>query len=95
VPEIVPVDVPPVREKTTVDPPVVIKFPAASRAVKVRVISEPEITVGLETATVEVAIEIAPGLTVIVGRAVVIVEPLMVAFIVVADPESTPVNKEV
>ena len=90
--EIVPVEVPPLRLKTMVDPPVVKLLPAASRAVRVRVAVEPEVTVPLETLTKEVAALITPGLTVTVGIVEVTALPPIVDAIVVADPLTKPVN---
>ena len=92
VPLTVPVEVPPVREKTTVDPPVDKLFPAASRACKVMLMEFPEETVADDKLINEVAVEIVPGVTVIVGSVVVTAVPPMVAPMVVAVPASTPVN---
>ena len=51
--EIVPVEVPPEFVKTTVDPPEVKLFPAASLPCNVKVMLAPEFTVVLETLTVD------------------------------------------
>lgn len=91
----VPVLVPPVREKATVDPPALKLFPAASLAVSVRLILDPEATVLLDTEITEVTVEIVPGVTVIVGSVVVTGAPLIVAPMVVAVPAKTPVNTAV
>lgn len=87
-----PVDVPPELLNTTVAPPPVKLFPAASFAVKVAVIEEPEFTELEETETTEVVAEIAPGRTCNVGSEVVINVPPMVARNVVAVPATTPVK---
>ena len=49
--EMVPLLVPPERVNTTVEPPVIRKFPFASFVVRVRVAVEPEVTVAEETVT--------------------------------------------
>ena len=67
-------------------------LPAASRALTVTVTLPPEVTVGEATVTKELAGAIAPGVTVIVGRVVDTAEPPIVAPIVVAVPDSTPVK---
>lgn len=95
VPPTVPVLVPPVRENTTVDPPVVRLFPAASLACKVRVTLDPEATVALETEIKEVAVAMVPGVTVTVGKVVVTAVPPTVAVIVVPVPTRTPVKTAV
>ena len=87
-----PVEVPPDLVNTTVDPPVVKLFPAASLAVSVNVIPAPDCTVLVETLTKEVAGLMAPALTVTVGEAVVTDTPPMVAKIEVAVPAVTPVK---
>lgn len=92
---IFPVLVPPLRLKTTADPPVVRKFPAASLAVKVRVTVFPDCTVPADTLLTDVTVEITPGFTVIVGSVVVMAEPAIFAVTVVADPLTTPVKVEV
>ena len=89
---IVPVLDPPEAVKTTVEPPVVRLFPAASLACKVSVSLLPEATVGLDTLTVEVVTETGPGVTATVGSVEVTGEPPIVAPIVVAVPASTPVK---
>ena len=73
-------------------PPVVKLFPAASFACSVTVVDEPVTTEANDTPTVDVATEIAPGVTVTVGIAVVTATPPIVALIVVAVPDVTPVN---
>ena len=88
--EMLPVEVPPVRVKEMVEPPDVIKLPAASFAVKVRVIVFPEETVGDETVTNEVVVLMAPSVTVTVGAAEVTFEPPTVDVIVVGVPFNTP-----
>lgn len=88
----VPVEVPPLRPKTTVDPPELKEFPAASRAVNVTEMLLPEATVAFETAKVELAGEIIPGVTVTVGFPVVTDEPPIVAVMSVAVPARTPVK---
>lgn len=88
----VPVEVPPLRLNTTVAPPVVRLFPAASRACKVRVTVLPDCTVAEETETMDVAELIAPGVTVMVGMVVVTGVPPMVAAMVVAVPATRPVK---
>lgn len=54
--------------------------------------SEPELTELAETAMVELITDGGPGFTVIEGRALVIVKPLIVAEILVGDPEVKPVK---
>lgn len=90
--EIVPVDVPPVDVKATVDPPVDNKLLLESRAVKVRVTVEPEFTVPADTLTVEFARLMGPAVTVTVGRVLVTETPPMVPVMVVAVPATTPVK---
>lgn len=87
-----PVEVPPLRLKTTVDPPPLKAFPAASLAVKVTVILLPDATDALERAIVEFPGEIIPGVTVTVGFPEVTADPAIVAVIFVAVPAKTPVN---
>lgn len=87
-----PVLVPPERVKATVSPPDVSWFPFASFAVKVRVTAELEATVPEETETTDWDKETGPGVTVTVGAVLVTVLPPMVAWIVVAVPERTPVK---
>ena len=87
-----PVLVPPVAVKTTVAPPVVRLLPTASLAWSVKVTALPDCTVPLETPTVEVAVEIAPTVTVTVGSVDVTAAALIVAPIVVAVPTVTPVK---
>ena len=90
---IVPVLVPaPVVLKTTVEPPVVRSFPAASLAWSVNVAVDPETTVASEVVTTDWAVLIAPGVTVIVGNVDVTGLPPMVALMVLAVPARTPVN---
>ena len=88
----VPVVEPPELPKTTVAPPTVIKLEAASRAVNVSVALLPDTTVALETARVDVAAEMAPGLTVMDGIVVLTLVPLIVAVMVVAVPARAPVK---
>ena len=90
--EIVPVDVPPERLKATVRPPTRMLFPAASFAWRVRVVLEPEAIVPLARDTTEFASDTAPGVTVRVGKVLVIADPPIVAPRVVAVPERTPVT---
>src|SRR6266513_3729211 len=90
-----PVLVPPELEKTTIAPPVVTLFPAASLPRRCRVTTAPDVTVPLEIVTGDADGEIAPGETVIVGALLVTAAPLIVAPIVVAVPASTPVNTAV
>lgn len=87
-----PVEVPPLRLNTTVEPPPLKAFPAASRAVKVTVMLLPDATDAFETAIVEFPGEIIPGVTVTVGLPEVTAEPAMVAVIFVAVPARTPVK---
>jgi hypothetical protein len=89
----VPVDVPPVAEKVTVAPPVVMVFPPASFAVSVTTTPEPERTVLDPTVTIELARFAGPGTTVRVGRVDVIAVLLTVPPTVVAVPETNPVNE--
>ena len=90
--EIDPVEVPPEFVKTTVEPPEVKLFPAASRPCKVRVMLAPELTVELDTLTTDCASEITPGVTVTVGSVDVIATPPMVPVIVVDVPLTIPVK---
>ena len=87
-----PVEVPPELLKTTVDPPLVKLFPAASFACKVNVTALPEATVLEDTDASEVFVEITPGLTVTVGKVVETKVPPMVARMVVAVPDTKPVK---
>src|SRR5207245_3341274 len=64
---IVPVLVPPDRVNTTVSPPAVRLFPAASLACSVSVAVAPDTTVLLDVVTVDVVGEAVPGVTVTVG----------------------------
>jgi hypothetical protein len=90
--EIFPVEVPPVCEKTTGVPPLVRLFPAASRAIKVRVRLFPLATVAAEAVTRDCVKDRGPGVTVTVGIAEDTGVPPMVAVIVVGVPEITPVK---
>ena len=81
--------------KTTTSPPVAIRLPAASFARSRKVARSPEITVLAEAVTADVAGEMRPGVTVIVGSAGEIAMPLIVAPIVVPVPASTPVKTAV
>ena len=87
-----PVLVPPANPNTTVAPPVVSAFPAASLACKNSVSTPPDVSDAANTVTVDVAAEMAPAPTVIVGSAVPTGVALTVAPIVVALPAVTPVN---
>jgi hypothetical protein len=89
--EIFPVDVPPVRENTTLLPPVVNVFPAVSWAVRVNAVVVPEAKVVVPTAMVELASDIGPGTTVRLAVPVILL-PEIVALIVVAVPERIPVK---
>ena len=88
----VPVLTPPLRVKTTVSPPVLREFPAASRPCKVATIALPDATDAALSVTVEVTAEIAPAETVTVGDPEVTVVAFTVALIVVAVPARTPVK---
>mgnify|MGYP000639109982 CR=1 FL=1 len=88
----VPVEVPPLAVIKTVPPPLEREFPAASFPVRVTVTLLPEFTVAEETVKIEVLELITPGVTVIVGIAVVTDEPSMIAPSVVAVPAKAPVN---
>ena len=90
--EIVPFDDPPDFANVTLEPPAVKLFPAASFAWSVRVTAAPDKTVPLATLIKDVAGEMPPGFTVIVGKVVEIEDPPMVACRVVAVPERTPVK---
>lgn len=94
VPLKLPVETPPpvVRVNTTVSPPVGIKLLFASLAVRVTVTFDPEATVADDTVIKDVAGEIAPGSTSIVGEAVATNDPLIVARIVVGLPAVNPVK---
>ena len=87
-----PVLVPPAAVKTTVAPPVVRLFPAASFAWSVSVTAPPDWTVPAETLTTDWLVEIPPGITVTVGSVLVTAVPPIVAPMVVAVPAVTPVN---
>lgn len=63
-----------------------------SLACSVRVTVDPELTVALETVTVELAKLMGPEMTVTVGRVLVTATPPMVPVIVVAVPLTTPVK---
>jgi hypothetical protein len=76
-----------------VAPPEVSVFPAPSFAVSVAVTLDPDATVGAETASVDVAAEMSPGVTVIVGIAVVGATPLTVTTIGRAEPAMVPVKE--
>ena len=88
----VPVLVPPLAVNATTSPPLVRLFPAASLACSVSVTALPDVTVGLETDTVEVAVDTGPTVTVTVGSVEVTAWPPIVAPMVVAVPASTPVK---
>jgi hypothetical protein len=94
---IVPVLRPPEAVKTTVSPPLVRLFPAASLAWSVRVTVPPDATVGLETVTTEVLVETDDGETVTLAVCTM-ATPLIVAETVFASatvelsvPVATPV----
>ena len=87
-----PVEVPPVRENTTVSPPTVRLLLAASRKVRVRVTELPLATLPAETETREFTTEGEPGFTVTVGKVDVTLDPEMVAPIDVGVPAVTPVK---
>jgi hypothetical protein len=61
-------------------------------AVRVRVTGDPDATVADETETRDCDNEIAPGVTVKVGRVDVTAEPPIFAPIVVAEPAVVPVK---
>jgi len=84
--------VPPDAVKTTVSPPVLRLFPAASFACSVRVAGFPEMTLPVDVVIRDVAAETGPTVTTIAGCAVVTAFPPMVEPIVVAVPASTPVK---
>ena len=84
--------VPLVTLKVIVAPPVSKLLPDASLAWNVNVVDEPDATLPAATETVEVVGEMVPGVTVIVGNVLDIVEPPIVAPIVVADPDVVPVK---
>jgi hypothetical protein len=87
-----PVEVPPLRLITIVDPPAVRSFPFTSLAWRVIVLVVPEGTVAGETAKVDWLAEMLPGITVIVGRVEVMEEPPIVAVMLVAVPAVRPLN---
>ena len=91
----VPVEVPPVRPKTTVSPPAVKLFPAASLACKLTLILEPDPTLEAAEEMVDVMADTAPGVTDTVGNTDRTVAPFTVALTVVAVPASTPVKAAV
>ena len=62
----------------------------ASRAVRVRVMVEPEATVEDEDVIVDFAVDIAPGITVTDGLGEVTETALIVASISVDDPATSP-----
>lgn len=86
----VPVLVPPVRVNTTADPPALRLLPLLSLACNVRVMVDPELTVPLETETIDCAKDAEPGVTVTVGIVDVTLLPPIVALRVVAEPAVTP-----
>ena len=79
---------------TMVLPPEVIWLLLTSLAVSVSPTEDPDVKVAGDPVmvTAEFANDIVPGVTVIVGRVVVTGLPPIVALIVVAEPETTPVN---
>ena len=83
----VPVLVPPLVPKTTLKPPEVCTFPAASFAVSVTVLVPPEKTLFGETVTSELERETGPGVTVmVVGAGVLVTAPVLI----VAPSETFP-----
>ena len=88
----VPVLVPPATAAVTTPPLVVRLFPAASFACTVTVTEDSETTLPEDTLSVVVVAEAGPGFTTIVGMVELTVNPLMVAFTVVAVPARTPVK---
>jgi hypothetical protein len=87
-----PVLVPPEAVNTTVSPPAVRLFPAASFACSVSVTSLPDATVPLDLPTTEWAVDTGPGVTCTVGSVVVTAVPPIVAPIVRAVPATIPVK---
>ena len=90
--DIDPVLVPLFCEKETVWPPGAIRLLLASRAETVIVEVVPEAIVEELKATVELAAEIAPGVTCRVGNVFVIAAASMVAPKVLVLPDTSPVN---
>ena len=78
--------------KRTMLPPLVKKFPFASFAVSVSRVLVPEAIELVPTVTNDCAKEALPGITEIVGRALVMFKPPILAESVVAVPASTPVK---
>jgi hypothetical protein len=93
----VPEDVPPENPKTTVKPPEVILFPAASRARRTTWTLFPAVSVdGLPvTVTIDCANDTTPGVTVTEGSVVVTGRVFIVAPMLVGVPEVTPVKMAV
>jgi hypothetical protein len=89
---IVPVLVPPEAVNTTVSPPVVRLFPAASFACSVSVTALPAATAPADTLTTDWLVELALGITVTVGMVLVTATPPIVAPMVVALPATIPVK---
>ena len=90
---IVPVLVPaPVVEKTTVKPPLVRLFPAASFAWSVSVALVPDAMAPLDVVTVEFAVETAVPCVTVIDVVEVIGAPPNVALMVIADPAEIAVN---
>ena len=89
---IVPALVPPLRLNIMLAPPVVIGLLCASRADSVKVTVLPDETVMDATLTIDLVAEIIPGLTRMVGKLVATVTPVIVAEMVVGDPDITPVK---
>ena len=91
--EKVPVETPPLRVNATLAPPVLRALPAASLAVRVTVVVDPELTVAEATVTTDAEAEMVPEVTVTVGKGeLVTARPVTVAAIEVAVPAVTPVK---
>ncbi len=84
--------VPPEFEKATAAPPAVSAFPAASFACSVTAVPVPDTIEPAPTVITDVAAEITPAETVIVGSVDVTGLPLIVAPIVVGVPAATAVK---
>ena len=91
-PLIVPFETPPDRVNTTVLPPRVSWFPAASLVVSVKLTLLPAVADVAETVNSELESESAPGVTRNVGKVLDTLRPLMVAPSVVEVPVATPVR---
>ena len=86
----VPVLEPLVTLNETEAPPARRLFPNASFACSDTDVDAPEATFDAPTVTREFTVEIAPGVTVIVGSVLLTDEPPIVAPIVVAEPDVVP-----